>query len=144
MKKLYACAMTLFMVSTLTIGQNTKKEETCLEAYQKEFAERGAFPVEDGTYKNVIVSIVSGSGTECFYGKVKVENNHVTTVYLSFEDNTYEYLDRTYKGESRAKINNGITDPLVTTAGEKIYVVFIDKIKPKKRQYKKAPKPGSF
>jgi hypothetical protein len=96
----------LLMVSTLTIGQTGKKEETCLEAYQREFAERGAFPVEDGTYKNVIVSIVSGSGTDCFIGKVKVETNYVTTIYLSFEDNSYEYLDRTYKGESRAKINN--------------------------------------
>jgi hypothetical protein len=131
------------MAVSVASGQAAKKEETCLEAWQKESAERGAYPVEDGTYKNVIVSIVSGSGTECYLGKVKVENNHVTTIYLSFEDNSYEYLDRTYKGESRAKINNGITDPLTTTAGEKIYVVFTDKFKPRKKQYKKAPKPGS-
>lgn len=140
MKKLYALMFVLALYSGVAFGQ--AKEESCLDAYQKEFAERGAYPVEDGTYKNVIVSIVSGSGTECFYGKVKVENNFVTTIYLSYEDNSYEYLEREYRNANRARIINGISEPLATTVGEKIYVIFLEKIKPKKKQFKKAPLPG--
>lgn len=120
------------------------KEQSCYEAYKKEFDERGAYNVEDGKYTGVIIAIVTSSGTDCLYGKVQVEGGHVTAMWLMFEDNSYEYLDRKYKtGNGRARIVNGITEPLVSTDNETFYVVFIDKIKPKKKQYKKVQGPGS-
>lgn len=119
------------------------KEETCLEAYQKAFNERGAYPVEDGTYKNVVVTIYTAKSgeTECFAGKAKVESSNVTAIYISYEDNTYDYLDRKYKNDNKAKINNGITEALVTDTGDRIYVIFPEKIKPKKKQFKKVTGP---
>ncbi|HYG50530.1 MAG TPA: hypothetical protein VD905_06485 [Flavobacteriales bacterium] len=141
MKKL----LTLLLASGLVYNVNAQakeKEPTCLEAYQKAFLERGSFPVEDGTYKSVVVSIVTKTGTDCFSGKAKVEANFVTAIYIAYEDNTYEYLDKKYKGDTKAKINNGITEPLVTLDGsEKIYVIFTEKIKPKKKQFKKITGP---
>lgn len=141
MKKLW----TLLLVSGFAANLNAQakeKDETCLEAYQKAFSERGSNSVEDGTYKSVIISIASPkNGTECFSGKAKVEQNQVTAMYIAYEDNTYEFLDRKYKGTDKAKINNGITEPLITDTGEKIYVIFTEKIKPKKKQFKKVTGP---
>ena len=142
-RNLLLLAIALFTTMNLFGQTKPKVQLTCLEEYQKAFNERGAYPVEDGTYKNVIVSIVTTKGTDCFYGKAKVEANFVTAIYLSFEDDTYEFLDRTYKGDNKAKINNGITEPLSTTTNEKIYVIFTEKIKPKKKQLKKATGPGN-
>lgn len=119
------------------------KEETCLEAYQRAFNDRGAYPVEDGTYKNVIVSVITAKNgeTECFAAKAKVEQAFVTAIYIAYEDNTYEYLDRKYKNDNKAKINNGISEPLIADNGDKIYVIFPEKIKPKKKQFKKVTGP---
>jgi hypothetical protein len=141
MKKL----LTLLLASGLVYNVNAQakeKEPSCLEAYQKQFGERGAYPVEDGTYKSVVVSVVGKTGTDCFSGKAKVETNMVTAIYIAYEDNTYEYLDKKYKGDGKAKILSGITEPLVTADGtEKIYVIFTEKIKPKKKQFKKITGP---
>ena len=137
--------MTLLLATGFVVNVNAQakeKDETCFEKYQKAFSERGSLPVEDGTYKSVIISIVSPkNGTECFAGKAKVEQTHVTAMYIAYEDNTYEYLDRKYRGDNKAKINNGISEALITESGEKIYVIFIEKIKPKKKQFKKVTGP---
>lgn len=124
----------------LTLHAQTQKG-TCLEEYQKEFKERGASPADDGNHK-VIVSITTESGTDCYEGKAKVESGYVIAIYMSYEDGTYEFLDRKYKGPSKAKIVNGISEPLITTDTESIQIVFIEKILPKKKQFKKAKGPG--
>jgi hypothetical protein len=143
MKKLLTLVLVLgFTANLIAQAKEKEKEETCLEAYQKAFAERGSKPVPDATYKNVIISIVSNkNGTECFAGKVKVEETRVTAMYIAYEDNTYEFIDRKYKGDNKAKINNGISEPFVTDQGEKIYVIFTEMIKPKKKQFKKITGP---
>jgi len=137
----------LFFVAAVPVFSQTaaKKEPSCYEAYKKEFDERGAYSVDDGKYTGVVVSIISSEGVDCVSGKVQVEGGYVTSIWLQFEDNTYEYLDRKYKSgsSSKAKIVNGITEPLVTTLGETIYVIFVDKIKPKKKQLKKVTGPGN-
>jgi hypothetical protein len=136
--------LTLFLVISFVANSFSQgKEASCLDAYIKAFNERGAYPVEDGTYKNVIISVVNQKTgeTDCFSGKVKVENTFVTAMYMMYEDGTYEYIDRKWKNENKSKINNGITEALVTDTGEKYYVVFTEKIKPKKKQYKKVTGP---
>lgn len=120
-------------------AQNSKG--TCLEEYQKEFKERGCSPVDDGNHL-VIVSITTETGTDCYEAKAKVENNYVIAIYMSYEDGSFEFLDRKYKGPSKAKIVNGISDALITTDTESIQVVFVNKILPKKKQFKKAKGPG--
>lgn len=131
------------LFSPMFLNAQPKKELNCYEAYKKEFDERGAYAVEDGKYTGVIIAITTADGTECVFGKVAVEGGAVTTIWLMYEDNSYEYLDRKYVGSNRAKIQNGITEPLKTTTGETISIIFVDKIKPKKKQVKKATGPGS-
>ncbi len=142
MKQFFTLLLSVVILTGSLSAQAKEKDETCYDAYKKAFDERGAFPVEDGTYKNVIISIINPkTGTECYSGKVKVEQSHVTAMYLAYEDNTYEFIDKKYKGDNKAKINNGITEPFITETGEKIYVIFTEKIKPKKKQLKKVNGP---
>ena len=126
---------------TSAYSQTATSSETCLEQYQTQFKERGASPVDDGNHK-VIISITTETGTECYEGKAKVEGATVIALYLSYEDGTTEFLERKYKGISKPKITNGISEVLTTTDGETIQVVFVTKILPKKKQLKKATGPG--
>lgn len=139
------CLLALFisLPALATYAQTTaKKELSCYDSYKKEFDDRGAYNVEDGKYTGVVVAVSTSSGTDCVSAKVQVEEGFVTTIWLQYEDNTFEYLDRKYKGPSKAKIVNGITEALVTADGESIYVIFVDKIRPKKKQLKKITGPG--
>lgn len=126
---------------TSTFAQTTKTPETCLEQYQKQFKERGAGSIEDGNHK-VIISITTETGTDCYEGKAKVESGNVSALYMVYEDGTSEFLERKYKGTGKPKIINGISESMVTTDGETIQVVFVTKILPKKKQFKKATGPG--
>lgn len=127
--------------TTAAFAQTSKTSETCLEQYQKQFKERGSSPVEDGNHK-VIISITTETGTDCYEGKAKVESGNVAAIYMVYEDGTSEFLDRKYKGTSKPKIVNGISETMNTTDGEAIQVVFVTKILPKKKQFKKATGPG--
>ena len=66
----------LFVVALITIptinAQGDEKSATCHQKYAQVFEKRGAKPVEDGTYDNVIITFRKGSLADCFYGKVKV------------------------------------------------------------------------
>jgi hypothetical protein len=130
-----------FLLGTTAAFAQSKTSETCLEQYQKQFKERGSSPVEDGNHK-VIISITTETGTDCYEGKAKVESGSVAAVYMVYEDGTSEFLDRKYKGTSKPKIVNGISETLNTTDGEASQVVFITRILPKKKQFKKATGPG--
>jgi hypothetical protein len=127
--------------ATASFAQTAKTNETCLEQYQKQFKERGAASIEDGNHK-VIISVTTEMGTDCYEGKAKVESGSVSAIYMVYEDGTSEFLDRKYKGTSKPKIVNGISESLSTTDGETIQVVFVTKIMPKKKQFKKASGPG--
>ena len=131
----------LLLGATASFAQTTKTNETCLEQYQKQFKERGAGSIEDGNHK-VIISVTTEMGTDCYEGKAKVESGTVSAIYMIYEDGTSDFLDRKYKGNSKPKIVNGISESLSTTDGETIQVVFFTKIMPKKKQFKKASGPG--
>lgn len=145
MKQILLSILLTFIFSGIfcQTASTVKKELTCFEAYKKEFDERGSYPIEDGKYSGVIISLTTTEGTDCVYGKVLVEAGYVTTIWIQYDDNSYEFLDRKYKGSNKGKIVNGIAEPIVTTSGETIQVVFVDKIKPKKKQFKKANGPGA-
>jgi hypothetical protein len=142
MKKLLFIGFIL--VSTvLANAQDQDVEPTCYQKYAKIFEKRGAYPVEDGTYTNVIITIRKGSDADCFYGKVVVKNGKIDVdeIYLSFEDDTYEKLVKKYKYDTPVTIINGISKTLVTVDDELINVLFVKNIKPKKKAYKRAADP---
>jgi hypothetical protein len=138
----------LFFVAISTViavNAQNEAEPTCYQKYAKVFEKRGAYPVEDGEYKDVIISFRKGSSAECYYGKVTVKNGaiNIDEMYLSFEDETYEKIEERYKYADRViTIKNGISETIVTKDEELINVLFVSKIKPPKKAYKKAPDPN--
>lgn len=148
-------AVLLFFIGTFFCfslpAQEQSKDETpsnCYLKWAKLFEERGAEDVEDGTHDQIIITFRRGTKAECFNGKVEVKNGKITGIWLRFEGGTYEPLDKKYKHNEKnqvtsdIKIVNGISTTLVTEDDQLINVIFIKKLKPKKKAYEKAPEPG--
>lgn len=128
----------------VAFGQKAEPEATCFTKYAKVFEKRGAYEVNDSTYEDVIITIRKGTMADCFYGKVTVKNGNVdvNSLALRFEDNTYEKLDVTFKYQKKPiKVVNGISNIIFTEDEELINVLFVKKIKPKKKKYAKAAEP---
>lgn len=67
----------------------------CYGEWYTIFRERGAKPIPDGT-QEIIISIRKDGYSQCFVGKVDVENGKLKLpVYIAKEDGTYETLANT-------------------------------------------------
>lgn len=117
----------------------------CYSEWKSVFEKRGAYTVTDDMYRNVIISFIEGEESFCIYGKVRVENGKIVSIFVQYEDGEFALMDQkfTNKVNRPPGIVNGISEEITNEAGEKFYVMFIDKIKPKKREYKKAAGPGA-
>ncbi len=124
----------------------TKAPETnCYLKWAQKFEDRGANDVEDGTYTDVIITFRNGSAANCYNGKAEVKNNIVLAMYIKLEDGSYEQVKRKWKYDVKdVTIQNGISKTLITIDDELINVLFIKKIKPKKKGYEKAPDPSDL
>lgn len=134
------------ILTTIIISafSQTDGQITCYTKYAKAFEKRGAYEVNDSIHDNVIITIRKGSMADCFYGKVNVKNGSVDyhNMYLKFEDSTYEKLDLKFKYDAKEiKIINGISNVILTENEELVNVLFVKKIKPKKKKYAKAADP---
>jgi hypothetical protein len=139
--------LTLIVVISFTAVNAQQKEavKTCHQKYVEVFEKRGAFPIEDGVYDNVIVTFRKGSMADCFYGKVKVQNGEVNVyeMYLKFEDDTYEKIQRKYRyPEEKVTIEQGMSKTMITADDELITILFVKSIRPKKKSYIKAADPN--
>lgn len=136
----------LLIVLALIISANlsAQSDQTCFQKYAKVFELRGADPVIDGVYKDVIVTIRKGSFADCFVGKVTVKDGAIdpNSIALSFVDNTFEPLRRSYKDSDVVNIINGMSKTMLTNDEELINIMFVSAIKPKKKAFKKAPEPS--
>ncbi|KAA3646966.1 MAG: hypothetical protein DWP98_09750 [Bacteroidetes bacterium] len=136
----------LLIVLALILSANlsAQSDQTCFQKYAKVFEMRGADPVSDGTYKDVIVTIRKGSFADCFVGKVVVKNGAIdrNSIALSFVDNTFEPLRRSFKDSDVVNIINGMSKTMLTDDEELINIMFVSAIKPKKKAFKKAPEPS--
>jgi hypothetical protein len=120
-------------------------ETNCYLKWAQKFEERGASDVEDGTYTDVIITFRNGSNASCFNGKAEVKNKMVTGMYLKLVDGSFELVKRKWKYEIKdVTIQNGISKTLITIDDELINVMFVKKIKPKKKGYETAPDPSDF
>lgn len=139
MKKTFLLIFLTALVGT-TYGQSG-----CFEEWKAVFEKRGAYTITDDMYRNVIISFVKDGQSSCVYGKVRVENGKVVSVFVQYENGEYVLMDQKFTNNSKRPpgIENGISEEIVNEAGEHFYVLFIDKIKPKKREYKKATGPGA-
>lgn len=140
MKK-FLLSFMLLLGATTVFSQTPKEDLTCLDKYKKVFKDRGADHVPDGMHRNVVVSISDSYGTNCFYGKARVEGTKVTAIFVKFEDETYELFEgKEFTVSYGALIKNGISEPWITKEDkQKFQVIFVQNIKPKKKKYKPAP-----
>ena len=145
MKKVLLSLITLMVFSVINAQDNGNGDiVTCHQKYAKVFESRGAHPITDGVYDNVIITFRKGSMADCLYGKVKVQNEEINTyeMYLKFEDDTYEKIQRKLRyPEEKITIENGMSRTMITVDDELITVLFVKSIKPKKKSYVKAADP---
>ena len=137
----------LLILITLLLSSVTFAQDDCYTRLENAFKERGSLSVSDDIHSNVIICFFDDEETRCVGGKVRVDNGTITSVFLQFEDDTYDMM--TEKFYSTAKrmpptINNGISEMIQTARGEKFKVVFIKKLKPKKKAYKQINLPDDL
>ena len=118
----------------------------CLDDWKSAFEKRGAYSVSDDMHRKVYMHFSDGPDSYCVSGKARVENGKVVSVFLQYEDGTYELMDQkiTNSSGSPASISNGISELISNEENEKFYVIFVEKLKPKKKAYKTVGGPGDM
>lgn len=129
-------------VITTTIAQ----DNSCFYRLEKAFKERGSYTVSDDIHRNVIVSFFTETDTMCVKGKARVENGAISSIFIYYDDNSSELYDKKFYNGKRQppRIENGLSELIYTVDGERLRIVFVDKIKPKKKQFKEAVIPEDF
>ncbi|MES2589686.1 MAG: hypothetical protein V4622_11960 [Bacteroidota bacterium] len=115
-------------------------QEDCFKRLEDAFNKRGAYQISDEMHRNVIISFFDENGSNCVKGKVRVENGTIVTVFLQYKDDSFELLDKKFYNSKKMPplIINGISEMIITADGEKLRVIFIDKLKPKNKTLKES------
>ncbi len=118
----------------------------CLEEWRAAFETRGAYSVSDDMHRKVYISFVTSGESVCLSGKARVENGKIVSVFLQFEDGTYELMDMKLSNkEGKAPgVSNGISEEIINEDQEHFFVIFVEKLKPKKKEYKTVGGPGDL
>ncbi len=129
----------LLTVSTFSFSQTND----CLKKMEYLFSKRGSYPIENGIHYHVILSYNKPAGNVCYNGKVIIENGVITKIYTELEDGTFEEITKKFTNQKNEvpKIENGISELIITENGLKIHVIFVEKLKPKAKAYKEAELP---
>lgn len=136
----------LVFLSIFTASLLYSQESDCFTRLEKAFAKRGAYTVADDMHRNVILSFFEPNGTVCLAGKVRVENGMITSIFIQFEEGDYELFEKKIFNSKKnpPTISNGISEMIYTPDGEKLRIVFIEKLKPKQREYKQIELPDDL
>ena len=136
----------LVLFSVFAVYGLFAQSDDCFTRLEKAFEKRGAYTVADDMHRNVILSFFEADGTVCLNGKVRVENGMITNIFIQYNEGDYELMDKKFFNlqKNPPKITNGISEMIFTADGEKLRVVFIEKLKPKQREYKQAELPDDL
>ncbi|MCE2935298.1 MAG: hypothetical protein ACK5V5_04075 [Cyclobacteriaceae bacterium] len=127
----------------------------CYSDWYSLFKERGAKPIADGM-QDVIIAFRSTSYSECFMGRISVQNGKVNgRLQVQKTDGTFEDWDKridenyfnsdgTLKNEKMLEITNGMTAEFLVTEGEYARLFFYKFVTDKPKANKKAPSPASL
>jgi hypothetical protein len=121
-------------------------QDDCFIKLQKAFDDRGANAIADDMHRNVIISFIEEGGSYCIAGKARVENGVIVSIFLQYDDMTYELMEKKFYNSKKLApiIVNGISEMIENTDGEKFKIVFIDALKPKKKGYKAVALPSDL
>lgn len=138
MKKIYFLSALLFIASSYS----AQELFTCYDEWKKVFENRGAFFVNDGKHDKIVLVVRTEKTTNCYTASVDVKGGVVVSTALYFDDDSYETVAYEFKENLAWSINNGMSIDRTTLDDEVITILFTDKIKPKKKKLKSAPKPN--
>lgn len=118
----------------------------CLAEWKAVFEKRGSYSVSDDMHRKVYISFVEDGDSYCVAGKARVENGKVVSVFLQYEDGTFELMDmKLLNKEGRLPgIRNGVSEEIINEEKQHFYVIFVEKLKPKKKEYKTVGGPGDL
>lgn len=133
MKNLLLAAVMVFAVSGVQA-----QGESCYELYKKVFNKRGANPLKDGFYKNVVITVRNGDEAACYKGQVEVVDLKIKKVYVLHEDGSRSFFKKDYPAEYidyawTIEGRNGISNSKITKDGEMINIVFVDLLRKKEK-----------
>ncbi|MEX1193312.1 MAG: hypothetical protein WEA99_15175 [Brumimicrobium sp.] len=139
----------ILFLATVTILSFTSlyaQKENCYERLENAFLERGSYSVSDDIHRNVIISFFEEDEVYCVKAKVRVEDGYITSIFYYYDDNSSELYDKKFYNEAKQKptIENGISELITNVDGEKLKVVFIEKLKPKKKNLKRVSIPDDL
>lgn len=138
----------IFTIIIIPCFSHSQDNEDCFVRLEKAFKERGSLPISNDVHQGVIISFFDEDRTRCVEGKVRVENGTIVDIFLLFEDNTFENLNKKFYSAAKRTppiITNGISELIQTSDGQdKFKVVFIGKLKPKKKAYKEINLPDDL
>lgn len=136
----------LLFLSSILMTLSLSAQGDCFKKLEDAFIKRGSYTVADDMHRNVIISYFEKEGTSCVAGKARVENGQIMSVFIQYDDNTYELMDKKFYNEKKTApiIMNGISEMIYTADGEKFKVVFIDKLKPKQKTLKEVTLPDDL
>lgn len=145
MKKIYFCLVALLLAigaTAQTSGSGSSgNQSNCYTKWEQKFEERGAEPVKDGVYEDIIITVRNGPDANCYTGKVEVKDGKIIGMYRRLQDGSYEQFKPKLKFEVPVTIVNGISVTMLTMDDELINVIFPKTLKPKKVGYSSAPEP---
>lgn len=129
---------TLLFIFALLLPISGIFAQDCMKSLEKAFAKRGAYAVADDMHRNVVISFVTPNGSECLSGKARVENGLIISIFIQFNEGDYDLYNKKFYNDKKQppSIVNGISEMAYTADGEKFKVIFIEKLKPKQREYK--------
>lgn len=136
----------LLLLSSILFSISLSAQSDCFKKIEEAFTKRGAYTVSDDMHRNVIISYFEKEGSRCVSGKARVENGQIVSIFIQYDDNTYELLDTKFYNEKKAppSISNGISEMIYTQDGEKFKIVFIEKLKPKQKTVKEVVLPDDL
>ena len=136
----------LFSAGNSFAQEEEEKELNCFEKYEEAFKERGSYTISDNIYRNVMISFFEGEEVFCVRGKVRVENGYVSAIFYYYDDNTEELYDKKFSNLNNEppSVVNGISEIILNADRERLRVVFIDKLKPKRKKLQKMSVPDDI
>jgi hypothetical protein len=136
----------LAFATALSISSLFAQNANCYEKLEDAFLERGSYTVSDDIHRNVFISFFEDDEVYCVKAKVRVENGFITSIFYYFDDNTSELYDKKFFNvdKQQPSIENGISEMITNADGEKFKVIFIEKLKPKKKNLKRVQIPDDL
>jgi hypothetical protein len=154
-KNLIAVLLMLLVSPVFAQTKAPAANKDCYGEWYTLFRERGAKPIPDGT-QEIVISIRKEGYSQCFMGKVDVENGKLKLpVMIAKDDGTFETLAQTglkidpasvaaKDSDALTTITDGMSITAYTTDRETVKIFFYKYVNAKGSKNKVAPPVGAL